>query len=453
MWKAILALALALPCLARAELLPDAGFGSGGTVDIALPDLPFGSKPHVTVLPDRRVVVAVVRGPPGPDFGAKQPSLWLARLQPDGSIDPTFGNGAPVLLDLSPFGYRAAGLEDIGVRPDGSLYALVLFQSLNLSYQMSLVSVTADGRFDPAFNGGAPLRLSNYGYWRPKAFDTGSGYLVVGVGRSECCGLQQGFDAWRVRADGTLDPAFGNGGSLAVPGGSEEDIGSTDVMPVPGGGFQILNFELSKPIPNYWRRYRADGSLDAAFGNGGDEAIPDLADPNAAIRHAYPLGDGTYAGVAGGSCVQRVFDAQGSTLSKFDGLCTGGGTTNPQVQPYGAKILVSAEQRFGGVPPPSDGTYLWVLDRNGAIDRAFAEPQGDRWRPTTNPNWSYQVAADADRGVVLASAGESSLRVERYVDVRRGVASDQPIPALGVPALLLLTACAAAFARRRFAAR
>ncbi|HVJ62037.1 MAG TPA: hypothetical protein VM555_04920, partial [Tahibacter sp.] len=132
-----------------------------------------------------------------------------------------------------------------------------------------------------------------------------------------------------------------------------------------------------------------------------------------------------------------------------DGPCIGGMTTNPFVQAYGGKLLVSAEMRFGGTPPPTDGTYLWVLDRNGTVDRAFAEPQGDRWRPTTNPSESYAVAADGDRGVVLASDGESSLQLRRYVDVRRGVAPNQPIPALGVPAVLLLLGGAAALARRR----
>lgn len=447
MWKAILALALTLPCIARAELLPDTSFGTAGTVEMTLPALPFGRTTRATVLPDRRVVVAVVRGRVAGPW-VYRPTLSLTRLQPDGSVDPTFGNGAPVALDLSEENFERAYLSELGVRPDGSLFALVAVSRANNWNRTMLVSVTADGRLDPAFNGGAPVTLADHAYDRPKVFDAAGGYLVVGVGRVECCGFGRGFDAWRLRADGTPDPAFGTNGSIAVPGPAE-GVGSTDVMPLPGGAFQILNYQAGLPSPNYWRRYRADGSLDTAFGNGGDEAIPTAS--NAVLHDIYALGDGTFASVGGASCVQGVFDAQGRTLSTFSGLCIGGAQTNANVQPYGQKILVSAEQRFGGTPPPTDGTYLWVHDRNGTVDRAFAEPQGDRWRPTTNPMWSYGVAADADRGVVLTSLTETTLRVQRYVDVRRGVVPDQPIPALGLPGVLLLLGGAAVLARRRLA--
>lgn len=449
MWKAILVLALALPCAARAALTPDTGFGNAGIVDLALPGQRNAGTTHTAVLPDRRVVVAAVRGNPRP-FWTIQPLLWLARLQPDGSLDPTFGNGAPATLELAQAELQFVRFNDVHVRNDGSLYALVTLSS-SVGHRTILVSVTADGRFDPAFNAGAPLVVAPHAYENPKVFDTGSGYLVVGVGRLGTFGVRLGFDAWRVRADGSPDIAFGGGGSIVVPG-SGEGIGSTDVMPVPGGGFQILNYQQSEAVPNYWRRYRADGSLDTAFGDGGVEAIPNVDSPDDVIRDVYPLGDGTYAAVAGASCVQRTFDAHGRTLSTFSGLCIGGATSNPNVQPYGEKLLANAGQYFPGTPSPADGTWLWVLDRNGAIDRAFAEPQGDRWRSPTDPNADYSVGADGDRGVVLASAGENSMRVLRYLDVRRG-ASDQPIPALGLPALLLLSACAAGLARRRFAVR
>lgn len=449
MWKAILVLALALPCVARAALTPDAGFGNAGIVDLALPGQRNAGTTHTAVLPDRRVVVAAVRGNPRP-FWTIQPLLWVARLLPDGSLDPTFGNGAPATLELAQAELQFVRFNDVHVRNDGSLYALVTLSS-SVGHQTILASVTADGRFDPAFNAGAPLVVAPRAYENPKVFDTGGGYLVVGVGRLGTFGVRLGFDAWRVRADGSPDIAFGGGGSIVVPG-SGEGIGSTDAMPVPGGGFQILNYQQSEAVPNYWRRYRADGSVDTAFGDGGVEAIPNVDSPDDVVRDVYPLGDGTYAAVAGASCVQRTFDAQGRTLSKFSGLCIGGATSNPNVQPYGEKLLANAGQYFPGTPSPADGTWLWVLDRNGAIDRAFAEPQGDRWRSPTDPNADYSVGADGDRGVVLASAGENSMRVLRYLDVRRG-ASDQPIPALGLPALLLLAACAAGLARRRFAVR
>jgi hypothetical protein len=449
MWRIILAFAAALPCLARAELLPDPGFGNAGTVEVTLPALYSGGTPRAFVLPDRRTVIATLRANPRPFF-QKQPLLSLTRLLPDGSVDPTFANGVP--LELTSSSVDSAGLGEMYVRPDGSLFGFARLGWMSGTPGATLIfSVTADGHFDPAFNGGAPLTIVEAVYGRTRIFDTGSGYLITGFSRLATGNVLVG-SVWRLRPDGTPDPAFGNGGVLDFPGNAG-DIGGSDAMMLPGGGFQILNYEQSKPVPNYWRRYRADGSIDTAFGNGGEEAISDVDDRDDIIRSVYPLGDGTHAALGGASCVTRTLDAQGRTLAKFNGPCIGGATTNPNVQPYGGKILASAEERFGGVPPPSDGTYLWVLDRNGAVDRTFAEPQGDRWRPTTNPNWSYAVAADGDRGVVLAANGESTLTVRRYTDVRRGEASYRPIPALGVPALLLVGAGLAVFARRRLATR
>ncbi|HJU38568.1 MAG TPA: hypothetical protein VJ724_03280, partial [Tahibacter sp.] len=389
MWKAILALAMALPCLAHAELLPDAGFGNTGVVDVALPGVSFHQTPRAAVLPDRRVVVAVVRGNPMPMF-SRQPFLWLVRLRPDGGIDPTFADGAATTLVLAPANADNARLDDVGVRADGSAFALVTL-SWPGAKRTLLVGIAADGRPDPGFNGGEPLVVAERGYENPRVFDTGSGYLVVGVGRSGTAGVRLGFDAWRLRADGTPDPSFGNGGSIAVEGPAD-GIGSTDVIALPGGGFQILNFQQSQTVPNYWRRYRADGSVDTTFGNGGVEAVPDVDTLDDVIRTVYPLDDGTHVAVGGGSCALRTLDAQGRTSTRFDGPCIGGMTINPNVQPYGAKILVSAEIHFSGAPSSADGTYLWVIDRNGVVDETFPEPQADRWRPPASPGASYGVA-------------------------------------------------------------
>lgn len=426
--------------ICHAELVLDTRFGNAGIVDKAISGNSFQRAPQTTVLPDGRIVVAVIRASrPGVNWDWK-PALFLARLLPDGSADPAFGNGAPVMLDLSASFFQRALSNHLVVRPDGSLLALVTMSTgPSGTYHLThLVSITADGRLDPAFNGGAPLLLSKRGYNRVKVFDTDQGYLVLAgypVGSRDTEVSQ--FTALRVRADGTFDPTFGNGGRVDV---DAPDEAGTDGMPIPGGGFQMSYFEYGAEHPvNYWRRYRADGSLDTAFGSGGEEAIP--AVDGVFLNEIHPLGDGTYAGTDDHACIRRLLDEQGRTLKTFAQPCAVVTHSFAMAQSYGQKILAS------------DGSYLSVVDRDGTIDRAFAEPQGDRWRPTAWTDGEFGAAANGDRGVVLAAVVGSTLRVRRYVDVRGGTPSSQSIPALGLPALLLLLGGMAMFANRRMVRR
>lgn len=453
MWKIIFVGLLLCSVPARARLYDDPGFGTAGYRDIDLGGSQYlYDAPELRVLPDRRIVAAAMLVGLAPQL----PTVKVVRLLPDGAPDPAFAsNGvASIVLAAQPVDWGS--VTSIVPLADGGLFVLGYTMRLEnppdgsgpIYHQFAqLIRLRVDGSVDSGFNGGQAWTgdaLLSGG----RLFVQGGGVLLVAMS-GYCCSSSGGFEARRFRADGTLDPAFGAGGVLSVPPG---DSFSAAAMALPGGGFQVLNYQrpvAGQPLRNYWRRYRADGSVDVAYGNGGVQEI--ALTESYGITHLFDLGDGTQLGAAGG-CAMRWFDTEGRVLTVLPRCSIYTPLANARVQHYGAKWLFSGEQRFGGVPPPSDGTYLHVTDRGGSVDAGFAAPQDLRWRPPDAPNASYAVAADGDAHVVIARGNATGLRIRRYRDIRGGDPFAVPVPALAPEAIALMLLGLLAIARPAFGA-
>jgi hypothetical protein len=447
----IIAMLALLPSLAAAEPVPDASFGNNGTVALTLPGIDDYLRARVAVLPDHRVVVVRLDIGNGATIGPPtRPIASFARLFSDGRLDPAFGTGGIATFVLGTNLVSGATLQQLIARADGSVLVLMSERSLDPdppATHLTLFGVASDGRADPAFNGGQPLRWSATGYSRFDLFDADSSLLVIARPEPWCCGDTTRLTAWRFQANGTPDPSFGTGGVIAL---SLAERSIHDVMPVPGGGFQTLTeTRTTDGARRFWRRYRANGSLDAGFGVNGEEDIAPI-DGNT-FTQVLPLGDGTLLAADPAPCARRILDAQGRTLDAWSTDCPGVlqlATNNVEAHAWGTRILVRGEQRTTSIPPPSDGAYLWLLDRDGRVDRGFALPQVVRWRPTSPQATNSDVAIDGGNRFVLASmqVGSDVVHVQRFLDVRRGDGSIQPIPALGLPAILLLAAGVGALA-------
>jgi hypothetical protein len=446
----IVALAAAWPLAALAEPQPDPTFGNNGVVDVALPGANFYNPAHVEVLPDRRIAVA--RADSGADSTTGAWTASFARLLPGGGLDPTFGSGGTVTFVLRSTPASFSQIDGRHVRADGSQIVLLHSWPTDGSSappaETVLLSVTADGRLDPAFNGGQPLQIAPY--LGEKLFVDNSAIIVAGIDSERCCDNTTGFFAQRFLANGTLDTAFGTGGTLDIEATQTHIL---DAMPIPGGGFQVLHEEATpEGRRNFWRRHRTNGSVDTAFGNGGDRDVPTL--DGLGILAVHPLGDGTWLAMQTSSCPRRILDAQGSVIDTFSTTCPypfPSTQTRFGADVWGSRLLLHGEQRTGFLPLPSDGPYVWALDRDGRFDALFSQPQDAyRWRLPGTASKSYDVAVDGTDRFVAVSAefAADSVRVTRFVE-RRGGGASQPIPALGVPGVLLLLGGAAVLARRR----
>ena len=383
----------------------DTSFGEGGVVE-----LPWGIATNgVTVgygcaIDDegRIVIAARVLG----TYGAFASVGVVARLLPDGALDPSFAGagyvvGAPgssaLALALQPDGKIVVGgygrLErylpdgildpdfgDAGVSTAGGL----LVQDLVVQADGAIVTVggltvarfTPAGDLDLAFDGDGMVVVPG----------TGSGDTLYGVALDEdgyilASGAitpgagEQAFWIGRYAPDGTPDASFGAGGHVTgddATTGVAFGVGVDGAGRIVGSGYATLGGAAGRSA-----RFDAAGDPDSSFGAGGAGALfQDVLFSNVVFE---PDGSITVAGAGFG--VQTTFApvfARTTASGAADGSFGEGGETKLDVggsfdrgnalafQPDG-KVLLGGWANTGG------GPGVVRLEENGRLDATFAE--------------------------------------------------------------------------------
>src|SRR5690606_17419928 len=201
----------------------------------------------LALMPDGSIVLGGAAGIIGP--GA------LVRLQPDGSIDSSFGVGGRVPMIDGLFLVTSLAAE-----PDGSL--LVGGLSRPGSNDPQVVRLDASGaivteiELDGLPEGGPSSATNAVVQAMTRAAD--GSILILGDDRTPTNELR--YWVARFGADGQLDTAFGDGGVAVAPGGFNSLTGS--IVEQPDGAIVIA--AAGKLI-----RFTAGGALDDSFGAGG----------------------------------------------------------------------------------------------------------------------------------------------------------------------------------------
>jgi uncharacterized delta-60 repeat protein len=146
--------------LAVARLLPggaaDASFNATGLLRLPIwGDYEFATA--LAVQPDGRIVVAGVAGDPARplscDFLDCEAYYVVVRLNPDGSIDPTFNGGARLILQIGPVGANVDQtapdhtLDHIAFQPDGK----ILLVASGTAGSPVIARINANGTLDSGF--------------------------------------------------------------------------------------------------------------------------------------------------------------------------------------------------------------------------------------------------------------------------------------------------------------
>lgn len=238
----------------------DPSFGNGGGV--VTPD---GMEvAGIAVQPDGKIVVAGTTA--GEEF-------WLARYLPDGSLDPSFGDGGEVESQVGDWAFASA----IALQPDGKIVVA------GGSYQggdsvpevleeFTLARYNPNGSLDTTFGTDGiantvipepPPGDGCFLAWSADAsalaITSGGDILAAGTSfQNDDCDIKGPGGAWlaltRYTADGSLDPTFGDGGitQTASPGGED------GIAVQPDG--EILATKGTVLIG-----YASNGSLNLAF--------------------------------------------------------------------------------------------------------------------------------------------------------------------------------------------
>jgi len=306
--RSFLTAALLVPCAIAADGGPDPGFGSSGEGWITLPLPPplTGSSEGVAVRAQadgRLVLLAEYSG----GIGDLDDLLLLYRLLPDGSLDPSFGDGGIEAIQVFSQNW-ARGLE---VLPTGEIL-LGLTRQVGGPEERDFVigRRTPDGASDLGWgaSGWASFGFPSIGTnSQLEAITVAADGSVVAVGHTWADASHAAATFARLTPFGTLDPLFGAGGrSSADLAGAAHDFGTTVATgvlaePVEGSIVFVGRVFYSDPGPGAFF-YSAlgrliDGVFDPSFNVVGyrlDDFAALGADSFQRLLSVSRLADGSY---------------------------------------------------------------------------------------------------------------------------------------------------------------
>jgi uncharacterized delta-60 repeat protein len=241
----------------------DTSFGSAGHAVAAVgPSDDYAQA--MVVQSDGKIVVA------GWGAGTQGTVMQLVRWQRDGAMDTSFGNGGRVLLDL---GAGTEAAHAVALQADGKLLVAGSVDEVGKGKSVLLVRLNADGSLDSSFGQGGQV-VGALGGGSSEAFAIAvqaDGKIVLGghaarAAATTTTGLD--FALLRFNSNGTPDTRFGQGGVVvdALRPGTQRDSVYALALQVVNGETMIV--AAGGEADFVVQRYRADGTRDATFGGG-----------------------------------------------------------------------------------------------------------------------------------------------------------------------------------------
>lgn len=298
----------------------------------------------------------------------------LARYLPDGSLDPTFGDGGKVTTDTPGEDARASAIV---IQPDGKI--VVAGHVLRHSFEFAIARYLSDGSLDPTFgDGGIAVTDVSGGTDQARALVLQPDGKLVAAGFVVLEGRFQ-FALVRYLPNGRPDTAFGQGGTV--------------ITSFPTGDAQAFSVAL-----------QPDGKLVALGGAVGVDPPLEpqpLFPPSSGSRH----GGFALARYLPTGALDSGFGSTGLVTTSFQGGDAGG-----------TSILLEADGRLVAAGFAHDGqAFKFALARylaTGAIDPSFG-PGGQRTTSFAGGDSQvFAVAAQPDGKLVAAGFAREGERLQ-----------------------------------------
>jgi uncharacterized delta-60 repeat protein len=232
----------------------DQDFGLGGLVVVADATTSTEIGYSVLVEQDGHIVVAGTRGS----------KLLVARLQANGALDSTFGDGGAYTTDALPSGYALGGPMQVVRTSDGD-YRVMMPVGTNDGVLhrrgCGVHGLTAAGELDGTFGSAGVVGPDNGLECSALTLDAAGRLLLAGT-RSEV-----GGEVSRLLANGAADPAF----QAATV--SEQMRAVTALTLGAAGSIFVGGFDRSGESGATVMRLLADGAADPGYGRAGASTI------------------------------------------------------------------------------------------------------------------------------------------------------------------------------------
>jgi len=224
----------------------------------------------------------------------------VARLLPNGALDPAFGGEGIVLANMRS-GWRATDTaRDVAIEGDGRVvvtgvasYALA---PLALGAYCATARLGQDGRLDRSFGDGGRVLTLVPGWTRcngASVFVGLDGRIIVAGNASSEVGPHH-IVALRYLPSGALDPQFGQGGTVELQTEAVAWSAALDAQ----SRILAVGYELLGPIRTriLVARFDSHGNVDQSFGAGGVVSLHD-ADVTQGLNAAAVQPDGKIVAV------------------------------------------------------------------------------------------------------------------------------------------------------------
>lgn len=233
---------------------PDPSFSGDGQVKVV-----DGERSYLEDLAIDGQGRIVVAGTAGGDLG-------VTRLDPNGTLDRSFGSGGRTTIDFGGFEYGHSVAID-------SRQRIVVGGDSSQTGRFAIARLRPNGGLDPAFSGDGrqTTLIGSDDHVGSIAIDDRD--RVVVAGDAEFGGVQKYFTVVRYRNDGSLDPSFSQDGEVVT-----KALGAGGYGPVRGvaidpegrivvGGYSTTDSSGSSSFA--LARYTPSGALDGSFGHSG----------------------------------------------------------------------------------------------------------------------------------------------------------------------------------------
>jgi uncharacterized delta-60 repeat protein len=253
----------------------DTSFGTDGVTVFNVSPSPRYTADFVTCMDIAPDGRIVVGGYADISFVDKRYAAAVAVLTPEGLLDTTFGGDGIVVAEP---GSTVSYGRGVAVLPDGGI---VLGGSLLTpygSYDGFVIKYADDGSPDPSFGvGGLVVVDVQNTYDMPMDLAVQADGKVVVTGYTSGSGYGTDFLLFRLNSDGSRDAGFGDDGVVLTDFGTYSDFGLA-VAVQPDGQIVAAGyvFQSGYVYATALARYNPDGTLDEGFGDGG-RVIEDLA--------------------------------------------------------------------------------------------------------------------------------------------------------------------------------
>jgi uncharacterized delta-60 repeat protein len=406
---------------------PDPSFGTGGVVSY---QLGFGNSPlsrlfAVAPTPQGRIYVAGDAGDTGGGYGEFR--VLSARLQENGSLDPSFGSSGYVVNE------PAVGLNYPGQHSQYANAALAESDGSLVVAGNVIERLSSSGQFDPTFG-----PVDGVVTERNALRQLSDGKLLILASEGDT-DLTDAAEVERALPNGQPDPSFGKGGVARLPlrPVNYSHMEATAETGVPGGDMIIagkgIYYDASgEHIHRYlWiARLGPNGALDASFGTNGFVYVEEAyADPEILLDGGNLVLSGMSAPPRLGEETSERMVAWGFTLQGTRNPAFGNGgisvvATTPgydcgefaaaTVDPSGRLLLAGLERAIGLSAP--EVPVLVRLTPNGSLDTSFGT---DGYAFGPDHTWFRAVAVDPKERILVAGTQRAGTEENEQAFVER----------------------------------